>query len=68
MKPVGFVKVMNALGMDDFDVIESLYRMIELDLEVSQKNLMRALTAIAGIQTDSLIFDPLKEYLEDNEN
>ena len=32
MKPVGFVKVMNALGMDDFTVIESLWNMIELNL------------------------------------
>ena len=67
MKPVGFVKVMNALGMDDFTAIESLWNMIELNLEVTQKNLLRALMAIAGIQTDSLIYDPLKEYLDDNE-
>ena len=68
MKPINFVKVMNELGLEDFNEVENLYNMIELDLEVTQKNLLRALTAIAWIQTDSLIFDPLKEYLDDNEN
>ena len=58
---------MNALGMDDFTVIESLWNMIEQDMEVTQKNLLRTLTAIGGIQTDSLIYDPLKEYLHENE-
>ena len=59
MKPVAFVKVMNALGMEDFTVIENLWNMIELNMEVTQKNLLRTLTAIGGIQTDSLIYDPL---------
>ena len=43
LKPVAFVKVMNALGMDDFTVIENLWNMIEQDMEVSQKNLLRTL-------------------------
>ena len=67
MRPVGFVKVMNALGMDDFTVIENLWNMIELNVEVTQKNLFRALMAVAGIQSDALIYDPLKEYLDDND-
>ena len=64
LAPVEFVKVMNALKCSDFTVIEHLWGMIEQHSQVSHNNLLRALIAISGIKHDSLIFDPLKKYID----
>ena len=53
--------------MEDFDSIESLWQVLEFDMKVTQRNLLRALTAICGLYVEALIFDPLKEYLDESQ-
>ena len=66
MRPATFVKVMKELYMEDFSAIESLWQTLEIEMQVTQKNLLRALIAISCIFAETLIYDPIKEYLDEN--
>ena len=52
--------------MEDFTAIESLWQTLEIEMQVTQKNLLRALIAISCIFAETLIYDPIKEYLDEN--